>query len=347
MNIIDCDIHNQPRSFLELEPYLADHWRDYLNESAFIGPDANDYPSGVPLVLRPELKKFQEERGDLDLATLRSQHLDKKPIDFGILTCCYWVQSVHHPDLAAALATALNQWQVEHWLELEPRLRASLVVPSQLPELAAREIDRWGEHPGFVQVLLPVRSDAPYGNRRYEPIYAAAARHDLPIGIHYGGAAGHPPTPCGWPSTFVEEYVDMAQLFQSQVMSLIIEGTFARFPSLRVALIESGFTWMPSLMWRMDKEWKGLRHNIPWVKRPPSDYMREHIRLTTAPLDAPPETGQLMQIIEQMESQEMLLYASDYPHWHTDDSMALFESGLSAKLQAKIGAENARTFYGL
>ena len=80
---------------------------------------------------------------------------------------------------AAALASAVNDWQIAEWLEPEPRLRASIVVPSQQPELAAREIDRVGGHPGFVQVFLPVRSAMPYGNRRYHPIYEAAVRHDL------------------------------------------------------------------------------------------------------------------------------------------------------------------------
>ena len=110
----------------------------------------------------------------------------------------------------------------------------------------------------------------------------------------------------------------MAAVFQSQVISLIVEGVFDRFPTLRVALIEGGFTWMPSLMWRIDKEWKGLRHNTPWVKRPPSDYMREHIRLTTQPIDGPAEAHYLHQIIEQMDSDEMLMFATDYPHYHFD-----------------------------
>ena len=78
-----------------------------------------------------------------------------------------------------------------------------------------------------------------------------------------------PPTPVGWPSTYIEECADMAQIFQAQVLSLISEGAFARFPELRVVLIESGFVWMPAWMWRMDKEWKGLRRDTPLGCAPP------------------------------------------------------------------------------
>src|SRR5690606_14780351 len=122
---------------------------------------------------------------------------DPWQVRWGILNCAYRVQSVHNPDLAAALATAINRWQIDAWLEPEPRLRASLVVPSQIPELAAAEIERFGDHPGFVQVALPVRSLIPYGSRIYDPIYAAAVKYDLVVGIQYGGAPGLPPTPVG------------------------------------------------------------------------------------------------------------------------------------------------------
>ena len=73
-----------------------------------------------------------------------------------------------------------------------------------------------------------------------------------------GGAAGIPPSPSGWFSTYLEEYAGAGQIFQAQVISLVTEGTFDRFPDLRVALIEGGFTWLASVMWRIDKEWRGL-----------------------------------------------------------------------------------------
>jgi predicted TIM-barrel fold metal-dependent hydrolase len=345
-SMIDTDLHNELPALKALYPYLPDHWVDYCNESAFVGPDASDYPAQAALSARPGSKPASGPPGS-DLALLREQALDAWQAEYGILNCAYRVASVHHQDLAAALATAVNQWQIDEWLSKEPRLRASLVVPSQNPELAAQEIERFAAHPGYVQVVLPVRSEAPYGNRRYDPIFAAAVRHDLVVGIHYGGAPGLPSTPAGWALTYLEEYAGMAQVFQSQVISLIIEGAFDRFPTLRVALIEGGFTWLPSLMWRLDKEWKGLRHNTPWVKRLPSAYMRQHIRLTLQPLDAPPTVSQMHQIIEQMDSDDLLMFSSDYPHNHFDTPTEALPAGLPEPLLSKILAENARSFYRL
>jgi uncharacterized protein len=345
--VIDCDIHIELPSLKALYPYLPDHWCDYISESAFVGPDANDYPRGVATSVRAQWRPASGAAPGSELAMIQRDVLDPWQTEIGILTCAYWVQSVHHEDLAASLATALNQWQIEHWLEPEPRLRASLVVPSQNPALAAQEIERFGNHPGFVQVILPVRSQAPYGNRRYDPLYQAAVDHDLAVGIHYGGAPGHAPTPAGWFSTHIEEYAGMAQVFQSQVLSLIAEGVFDRFPQMRVALIEAGFTWLPGFMWRFDKEWKGLRHNTPWVKRLPSEYIHEHIRFTVQPTNAPADPVQMQQILEQFGSEDLLMFATDYPHWHFDSPAQALPVALPESTLARIAGENARTFYRL
>jgi uncharacterized protein len=344
--VIDCDIHNVVPAIGALMPYLPEHWREYISYSAFKGPVDTAYPKGVPTSAIPGTSPTSGPPGsDLDL--VRRHVLDAWQVEAGILNCAYAVDGVHNPDAAAAVASAANDWQVAEWLEKEPRLRASLVVPSQQPEMAAREIDRLGSHPGFVQVFLPVRSRMPYGNRHYYPIFEAAARHDLVIGLHFGGAPGNPPTASGWPSFYIDEYAGMANVFQSQVMSLIVEGVFDQFPTLRVALVESGFGWMPAFMWRFDKEWKGLRREVPWTRRLPSEYIREHIRLTLQPIDGPPQPDQMLKVIDQLGSEDMLLFSTDYPHWHFNSPADALPVGLPEGLMRKILAENARTFYRL
>jgi predicted TIM-barrel fold metal-dependent hydrolase len=327
-----------------LFPYLSDHWRDYVAQTSFKGPVDTAYPPNAPTSARPGSKPAEGPAGS-NLELLREQVLDPWHVAVGILNCAYAVESVHNPDAAAAMASAVNDWQIHEWLEKDPRLRASIVVPSQQPAMAAREIDRVGNYPGFVQVFLPIRSEALYGNRRYHPIYEAAVRRDLVIGLHFGGAPGNPPTPSGWPSYYLEEYVGMAHVFQSQVLNIIVEGVFDQFPSLRMVLIEGGFTWMPSLMWRMDKEWKGLRREVPWNKQLPSEYVRQHMRLTLQPLDEPPDAAMMGQIIDQMGSEDLLLFSTDYPHYHFDTPEEALPAGLSESLRRKILYDNARAFY--
>jgi predicted TIM-barrel fold metal-dependent hydrolase len=339
---IDCDIHVDVRSVRTLFPYLAEHWREYIYETSFKGPVDTSYPPGAETSARPELRASR-----IGLDDIRERALDPFNTAIGILTCAYAVDSVRNPFAAAALATAVNEWQVNDWLSQESRLRGSVVVPIQDPVLAAEEIDRVGGDSRFVQVLLPVHAEALYGNRRYYPVYEAALRHDLAIGIHFGGNPGSPPTAVGWPSYYIEEYVGMSHIFQSQVISLVTEGVFDKFPSLRVALIESGVTWLPSLMWRLDKEWKGLRREVPWVRRLPSEYIQEHIRLTTQPIDLPGDDDMLLSILEQLNAEELLMFASDFPHNHAPASPTAFLEQLPADVSRRIMRDNAASFYRL
>ena len=345
--VIDADLHNVVPSVEALVPYLSDHWREYVRQSAFRGPVGTAYPPGAPTSARPGSTPPAGGPPGSDLDLLREQALDAWNAEYGILNCTYAVDSIHNPDTAAAMASAVNDWQIDEWLEPEPRLRASLVVPSQQPDAAAREIDRRGDHPGFVQVLLPVRSERPYGNRIYHPIFEAAVRHDLVVGLHFGGAAGNAPTSAGWPSTYVEEYVGMASAFQSQVLNLIVEGLFDKFPTLRIAMIEGGFTWLPALMWRIDKEWKGLKRETPWNKQLPSEYIREHLRFTIQPIDAPPDPEHFLQVLDQLGSDELLMFSTDYPHWHFSSPEEAVPAGLAPNLRRKILRDNAVSFYHL
>ncbi len=345
--VIDCDVHNVVPSIEALFPYLSDHWRDYVVERGVTGLEPNYYPAGAPLSARPGSEPPSGGPPGSDLGVLRRQLLDPWGVRYAILNCLYGVQLIHNEDWAAAMARAVNDWQIAEWLEEEPRLKASVVVASRNPELAAEEIERLADHPGFVQVLLLARTEMPLGKRHYWPIYEAAERHGLVVGVHAGGSPGNPITPVGWPSYYVEDYVSLAQAFQSQLVSLVSEGVFAKFPGLKVALIEGGFTWLPSLMWRLDKNWKGLRGEVPWVDRLPSEIVREHVRLTVQPLDEPPDPAHLLQTVEQIGSEEMLLFSSDYPHWHFNDEEEALPAALPAGLRDKILAENARRFYGL
>lgn len=344
--LIDCDVHVNVPNVDVLMPYLNDYWREHIRQSIFKGPVESSYPKNAPTTARPDSAPPDGVPGS-DLGLLQTQLLDPMNVEYAIVNCAYGIDGLHHPDAAIAFASAVNDWLIAEWLAKEPRLRASLVVPSQIPHLAAREIDRVGDHPGFVAVYLPVRAQHPYGSRIFHPMWEAIQRHDLVATLHFGGAPGNPPTPSGWPSYYIEEYTAMAQVFASQVTSIISEGVFDEFPRTRVTLAESGFTWLPPHLWRFDKEWHNLRRLIPWVTRPPSAYTRDHIRVTIQPLDAPPNPRFMADIVEQFGSDEILLYASDYPHVHADDPLESFLPDLPAALAEKIRRENARAWYRL
>ena len=145
-------------------------------------------------------------------------------------------------------------------LEREPRLCGSVQSPPS-PEHAAREIDRVAEHPRVVQVILPNFTKREWGDPRYRPIWEAAVRNGLVVTFHHSMATE---TLLGWPRYYIEWHTMAApQAAQNQVMSLIVNGVFDRFPELKVTMCEAGVTWIHWLMWRLDQQYRELRANVP------------------------------------------------------------------------------------
>jgi predicted TIM-barrel fold metal-dependent hydrolase len=340
---IDCDVHPAVPGMSALLPYLDDHWRRSVQERGIDSLDSISYPPNAPLSARPDLRDASGRAGT-DVVTLGRQVLDRWGSGVAILNCLYGVQLVFNEDMAAAFARAVNQWIAAEWLDRDPRLRASMVVPLQNVEYAVDEIERCATDKRFVQILVLAMGEMPLGRRHYWPIYAAAERHGLPIGIHAGSAYRHPVTALGWPTYYVEDYASQAQGFQSQTASLICEGVFAKYPKLKVVLIESGVTWVPGFLWRFSKFWRGLRSEIPWVDRTPAEIFRDHFRMTIQPLDAPDSADTIARAIDHLRSDEVLLFASDYPHWQFDGD-EIMPPGLSAELRRKIMIDNPLATY--
>jgi predicted TIM-barrel fold metal-dependent hydrolase len=103
--------------------------------------------------------------------------------------------------------------------------------------------------------------------------------------------------------------------------------------------MESGVSWLPAFMWRANKTWRGVRVEVPWIDREPAAIMRDHIRLTTQPFDSPPDAAGVADIIDQIGSDRMLLFSSDYPHWQFDGDDAI-PPNLPASIVSRMCVDN-------
>jgi uncharacterized protein len=340
---IDCDVHANVPGMAALLPYLDEQWRDSVVDRGLNSLESISYPPNAPLTARADWRGRAGEPPNT-LEALRTHALDRWNIDIAICNCLYGVQLLFSEDMAAAFAKAVNDWLAAEWLDREPRLRGSIVVPMQNADYAVAEIERCAPDRRFVQVLVLAMGEAPLGRREYWPIFAAAERHDLPIGIHAGSSFRHAVTSLGWPSWYVEDYCANAQGFQAQVASLVCEGVFAKYPKLKVVLLESGVSWLPAFLWRLTKFWRGVRAEVPWVDRPPWEIVRDQLRLTIQPFDGPAEPDAVARLVDQLQSDDMLLFSSDFPHWQFDGD-DIMPAGIPQKLHGKIKRDNALATY--
>ncbi len=346
--VIDTDIH-PVLDGKSIGERLPEPWRSRWFAGSR-GPGHLGYwnPNGV---MRSDTVLPGGQRIECSPENLVLHFLDPHGIEIGLLNPAgaLHVGCSPEPDYAAAVAAAENDELAERWLTYSERLVGSIVVSPQDPERAAAEIRRHAGSGGFVQVLMPSGSNRGYGQRCFHPIYEAAAEAGLPVAIHPGTegvGVSAPPTACGYPTSYLEWHTDLVQSYLGHVVSLILEGVFVKFPSLRFVLVEGGVAWLPPVLWRLDKNWKALRIQTPWLKRLPSEYAHEHLLLTTQPIEEPERREHLEQMLAMFAAERMLMFSSDYPHW--DGDTPDFVSGrMPDRLRERVMHQTAAELYGL
>ena len=346
--LVDCDLHHLWHQIDDIFPYLP---RQYVQEIKDFGPM---FPGGMWTNM-PNNHGYRIDQ-DVDYETnfpsfTVTEHMDRYDFDVGILTGgdIYLITATTNLDYAAAICRAYNDWTLDHWVAEDDRFRMVLAIGPNDPIQAVEEIDRLGGHPAVVGVNLPAGGRHPYGNRMYHPIYEAAERHGLAMVTHFGGegvGANNAPTAAGYPTYYLEMRMARPQIAQAHVASLICEGVFEKFTELTWVFVEVDSWWIPGLLHHFDADWKSVRDSTPWVKRLPSDYFRDHIRVGTQPMEQRSRRDELHSFFEQARADEVLVYASDFPHWDWD-SPDTVKADLPESMAENIFGENARAAFKL
>lgn len=354
--IFDVDIHPVPKEGL-IAGYLPERWRRHIAEYGVRTTNGlstvTEYPQMYGGAMRNDSWPEDGTYPGSSLELIREQLLDPYDITIGVLQCLAPggqtlnpASQALDPRLAHALTQAINDWQLEHIVYPEPRLRASAPVAFEAADLAVEEIERVGSNPGVVSLLGLSKTLEPLGSRRYWPIYEAAVAHGLPIQFHLSQGGGHANTGTGWTSYHTEYHVGHTQSLQSQMLSLILTGTFDRFPDLKVMFVEGNVLHFAPLAERLDYHWANLRSEVADLQRKPSEYIRDHIWASTQPIDEPDNPRHLAEMIEEF-CPDNVVYASDYPHFDFDSPETVFPAVFPEEMKQKIFRDNGLKFFGL
>ena len=322
VRVVDSDVHPVPKPGM-LSEYLSDVGRrafDHkIGETIFY--DAPDYAHAKAMRVDAFVPGGGFPGSDPDLAF--RQLVVEAGSDVGILEPGGRAHFI--PEVNSAIKNAVNHWIAGHWLDSannwHGRWRGSICAAIEDPQGAVREIEQWAGHPYMSQILITAEPRPAWGDPKYDPIWATAVKHDLPVSCHLSRNRHEqlPMPPVGFPSYNHDFMVTYSLLAANQVMSLIFDGVFERFPTLRIILVEHAFTWILPLMWRMDAIYEARKSDIPDIRRKPSEYVKDNIWFTTQPLDYPEDKLELTNALEWMEADKILLFSSDYPHWTFDD----------------------------
>ncbi|MQA05205.1 MAG: amidohydrolase family protein [Streptosporangiales bacterium] len=352
--IVDTDVHVH-ESPGELAPYADMPWRvalehikdnreSYLDIPSF-SPGVSDgsyqakWPTaheGARMVWTQEQMRLELDQLNVDLGLLFPDHLLKLPV-------------LTQVDYATAIARAYNRWLAEHWASQAKGLLGLIVVANHDPEDAAREIYRYADNPDFAGAYLPCAGlDILWGNRKYDPIYRAAQDTGTPLLLH-SVTVTHPVFPFNnhaFDTELARHATSHTFSIMSNLVDLVTRGTFVRFPEVRFAVSEAGVSWMPWLMLRLNKEYMERRRDVPFLKHPPSHYLKQ-VYVCTQPIEEPENLQDLVTLIDLFDGEDRTMFASDWPHHDFDHPMKLDQVPLSEDARRKIFGENAMRYLGI
>ena len=270
-------------------------------------------------------------------------------------------QGARDPEIFAGSVQALNRG-LASFCATDARMHPAAYIPFRHgPELAMTYLDA-----AIAQDFTVVMIDtiAPQGAKAFthpdfDPIWAKIQDADMAITIHVGTDGGWDPVPLSFYNNggSVPEHAEgdaprdaiaymgiqyNAELF---LAAMIFDGVFHRFPGLRVAVVELGASWIVSWMKHLDQAFRAFRRlqDLSQVNMQPSEYVQKHIKVT-------PFAGEDIGWLLSTEAQDLLLFASDYPHHEgTDDPIARFEKtmdGVSELAKQKFYTDNFRALLG-
>ena len=291
---VDTDIHHGIHSKSDLFPYLSKVVAERFADYGLVGGNLYAYNGGVR-GYRADVVEAQSPGGLGAAATNLDRTVkdlvDDCGVDIGLLTgsSVYGACSIPDLDYASAICRAFNDFTIEHWLAKESRFRFAMAVCPQDPQQAAEEIDRIGGHPGVIAVILPCGAPRAFGQRFYTPIYEACERNNLTVALHFateGSGVNPPPTSAGYP-TYYARRGSRPAYYQAHLASMVFEGWFEKFPTLKVAMLEARLRLGAAVHLEDGPGLEGLRYQTPWVKRLPSEYVLERVRFATQPVEEP------------------------------------------------------------
>ncbi len=283
-----------------------------------------------------------------DEAANRVLDMDEEGTDVHFLVPSGWsgLIGVDDPSLETGMIRAFHRHMAEFCGRFPDRLKGPIVASTRDVDAAVKEIREWGNAPWAVAVK-PAIDKVPADHPSLDPIWRAAADHDLPV-VHHSSTWNPPYYPGHldlWDNIFLGRLASHPWGAMRFVAAFIGGGILDRYPSLRFGTLECGFGWLPFWGRRMDEQYAYVGSTAE-LKMKPSEYL---------------SSGRFFCSIEHQEGEDMfttvtgflgdgvLMYASDYPHSECQfpesvDHILAWKS-LKPATQKKLMWDNAARFY--
>lgn len=277
-------------------------------------------------------------------------------IDYSIMSASLnlGIHTINNDRIELAVAEAYNRWIVDTFLDEDDAIKGSILVAGKRPDRAAEQIDEWADEDDMVGVYFPPSAlQFGPGDEFYDPVYEAAEDNGLPLILHSSSMAA----PIDFPKQYMQMRTGMEQhvlahSFTNQwsLISMICKGIPERFPDLEVVFQEAGISWVPYWKYRLDDHYMEYEHELPFLEKPPSEYMKDRFYFTTQPVGHAPDNPEHIAWAIEMAGPESVLWSADLPHPDFDTPDELFgkiRGHLTPEEVRAVMGENAADVFGL
>jgi predicted TIM-barrel fold metal-dependent hydrolase len=252
---------------------------------------------------------------------------------------------------------AHNRWLVDFCAELQGRRAGVAQIWLRDLDEALEEI-RWIKSAGlFGGILLPIpppgSSIPPLNAACYEPIWSLCEDLDVPINFHGGGGA---PDEGDHPGARAMIFMEHGWYAIRCLNRLFFSGVLQRHPRLKLAITETGGSWVPQTLDNMAWMWMRLRTEGTNQHRLTGGAALE---LTLSPRDTWARScwvgASFMgpDVVEMRHSigVDRLMWGSDFPHFegthpYTREALRWTFAGIDPDEAQKILGGNAADLYG-
>ena len=311
--IVDTDIHViSGLKDEDVARYLDEPYKSWLlNPRNGLGRERDPYMGGKI-----------EQRGIDGPTQLRKELVGEMHIDNPIINPFARLSNYHQTDLATALMQGYNKALIDLYLDELDDFYGMIELAPQEPDKAAEEIDKYADNDQIVGAwILSSGPQPPLGDPTYDVMYQAAEDNGLAIAYHGAG-------PGAFPREFPKQDLGLERMMSVHTVahpwnqmltltSLLVQGAPVKFPDLNFAFLEAGISWVPYLMFRLNKEHAMRRSEAPLLEKTPEEHIRDSFYFSSQPLGEP-NNQQHMQDLISILGPENIMFASDYPHWDFD-----------------------------
>lgn len=252
----------------------------------------------------------------------RLQLMDEQGIDralmFPTLASLVEERMRDDPAMMHAVVHALNEWMYETWtFDYGGRIFSTPVITLPVPERAIQELEWVVERGARVVLIRPApvpgyRGPRSFGLAEFDPFWEKVVEHDVLVAMH-SSDSGYERYANEWMGSdaemlpFQPEAFRMLQAWrpiEDAVAALVCHGALSRFPSLKVAVIENGSSWVAPLLQNLADAYKKM----------PQDFMEDPVATVRRNVYISPFWEEDLGALAGLMGEDHVLFGSDYPH---------------------------------